>query len=119
MSPIFNSGAFVQQCFSIHPLCLSVKKLAPPEHLLLSCSSCQLSHRLTLRSLATRLPGQNEPVEETGEAAVSRLSACADAHRAALGVSALDVMQDTAEFRCAECRRLFTMRVAVFETHQR
>lgn len=119
MSPIFKSGAFVQQCFSVHPLCLTVKRLAPPEHLLLSCTSCQLAHRLTLRSLQSRLPGQNEPAAEVGAPALDRLAGCIEAHRAALGLSALDVVRDAAEIRCAECRKLFVLDVGLFETHQR
>ena len=119
MSPIFKSGAFVQQCFSVHPLCLTVKRLAPPDHLVLSCTSCQLAHRLTLRSLRSRLPGQNEPAGEAGDSAFDRLAGCVETHRAALGVSAVDVVRDAAEIRCAECRKLFVLDVALFETHQR
>lgn len=119
MSPIYSSGAFLQQCFSVHPLCLNVKKLSAPSHLLLSCSSCRLSHRLTIRSVNSHLPGQDQPTERPGPPAFDHLTACIEAHQAALGVNAIDVVRDTAGIRCAECRRVFNLDVSLFETHQR
>jgi hypothetical protein len=119
MSVIHTSGAFLQQCFSVHPLCLSIKRLVPPQHLILSCSSCHLSHRLTLQSLATHLPGQDQPMEQHEHAGLAHLMACVEAHRAALGIYVMDVVRDAAGIRCAECRRIFEIAVSKFETHQR
>ena len=119
MSVIHTSGAFLQQCFSVHPLCLSLKRLVPPQHLIVSCSSCNLSHRLTLQSLATYLPGQDQPMDQQEAAAFEHLAACVESHRTALGICMMDVVRDAAGIRCAECRRVFDLAVSKFETHQR
>jgi transcription elongation factor Elf1 len=119
MAPVYTSGAFLQQCFSVHPLCLSLKKLIAPQHLVLSCSSCQMSHRLTVRSLMTHLPGQDQPMDSQGQPAFDHLTACMEAHRTALGISVMDVVREAAGIRCAECRRIYDLDVSKFETHQR
>ena len=119
MAVIHTSGAFLQQCFSVHPLCLSVKRAVSPHHLILSCSSCHLSHRLTIQSLTTHLPGQDQPMEHQERGAFEYLMACIEAHRTALGISVMDVVGDAAGLRCAECRRVFELNVSKFETHQR
>jgi hypothetical protein len=119
MSPVYTSGAFLQQCFSVHPLCLSLKKHVPPDHLILSCSSCHSSHRLTVHTLVTHLPGQDQPMGHEGQPAFDHLKACIEAHRTALAMSAIDVVRDAADIRCAECRRVYRADVAKFETHQR
>src|SRR5687767_12333539 len=119
MSVIHTSGAFLQQCFSVHPLCLSIKRFVSPHHLILSCSSCHLSHRLTLQSLTTHLPGQDQPMGPHEHAAFKYLMACIEAHRTALGICMMDVVRDAAGIRCAECRRVFEIAVSKFETHQR
>ncbi|WP_447973516.1 hypothetical protein [Nitrospira sp. Kam-Ns4a] len=123
MSPVFKSGAFVQQCFSVHPRCLVLKKLALPERLILACTSCNLQHRLTLRALASRSPAAHAPHEGTPPVAVERaaedwIAHCATAHQTALGVREMDVLRDFVGLRCAECRRLYDLDVAFFETHQ-
>jgi hypothetical protein len=119
MSPVFKSGAFIQQCFSVHPLCLTVKKFAAPERVVIACSACQLSHRLTLTSMATHLPGQDQPSEPLSNEPATYFVSCIESHRTALAVSRMDVVQETAGIRCAECRRSFVFHVALFETHQR
>ena len=119
MPVVHTSGAFLQQCFSVHPLCLTLKRLLAPHHLILSCSSCHLSHRLTIHSLRSHLPGQDHPMGCDGNPAFEHLAACIDAHRNALGVCVMDVVRDAAGIRCAECRRVFDLDVSKFETHQR
>jgi hypothetical protein len=122
MSPVFKSGAFIQQCFSVHPLCLNIKKVMLPERVVLSCSSCNLAHRLTVRSFTVLLSEASTPsLSKEGEAipAVTHLAACAAQHPQALTVCAMDVLQDAVGFRCRECRRAFGLDIAVFETHQR
>ena len=119
MPVIHTSGAFLQQCFSVHPLCLSMKRLVAPHHLILSCSSCHLSHRLTIQSLRTHLPGQDQPMDPQLHPAFGHLAACIEAHRTALGICMMDVVRDAAGIRCAECRRVFELNVSKFETHQR
>lgn len=121
MAPTFNSGAFVQQCFASHRLCLSVKKLALPEKVLLSCTSCNMLHRLTIRALTTAAPVSLSPVGRAqGErSAAEHLTQCFATHQAALGVREVDVARDAVGLRCAECRRTYDLDVATFETHQR
>ncbi len=120
MSPTFRSGAFIQQCFASHRLCLSLKKLALPEKILLACASCNMLHRLTVRTLTARKPVSLSAAEEVhGGEAAGHLLGCAAAHQAALGVRDVDVVRDSVGLRCAECRRTYDLEVAAFETHQR
>ena len=118
MAPVFNSGAFIQQCFAVHPLCLSLKKLALPDHIILSCSNCRLAHRLTIRSLTIRTPMAGTGPEAAAPAA-DRLQQCAAEHGTAIRLRAVDVVQETAGLRCAECRRLYELDVAAFDTHMK
>ena len=54
MAEIIRSGAFLQQCWSVHPLCLTVKRVEPERIVVLTCSSCRMVHRVTTQSV-TRL----------------------------------------------------------------
>lgn len=121
MSPTYKSGAFIQQCFASHRLCLSVKKIDAAERILLSCSACNLLHRLTLRSLTSHIAAADLSIEaETAEVtAPQRFAQCFAAHGTALAVREMDVLQEAVRLRCAECRRAYDLDVAVFETHQR
>ena len=47
MAEIIRSGAFLQQCWSVHPLCLTVKRVEPERIVVLTCSSCRMVHRVT------------------------------------------------------------------------
>ncbi len=47
MAEIIRSGAFLQQCWSVHPLCLTVKRVEPDRIVVLTCSSCRMVHRVT------------------------------------------------------------------------
>lgn len=121
MSPTFKSGAFAQQCFSSHPLCLNLKKLELPEKVILACTACNMRHRLTVRVFTVRAVAPLPPAAEAGTqgGAVDQLAQCAAAHPAALGVRAMDVVNESVGLRCAECRRSYDLEVSVFETHQR
>lgn len=121
MSPIFKSGAFVQQCFASHRLCLSVKKIDADHRILLACSSCTLLHRLTLRGLTSHIAAADLSVEaETAEmTARDRFVQCFTAHGASLAVREMDVVQEAVRLRCAECRRAYDLDVSSFETHQK
>lgn len=126
MSPIFKSGAFAQQCFSSHPLCLNLKKLELPEKVTIACTACNLIHRLTVRSFSVHHPVlrplPEEPPEEAPGAemaerpATDLLLECADAHQPALGIWAMDVLQDSVGLRCADCHRSYDLDVTAFET---
>jgi len=121
MSPIFKSGAFVQQCFASHRLCLSVKKIDGDQRILLACSSCNLLHRLTLRGLTSRIAAADLSVDaETAEVtARERFVQCFAAHAASLAVREMDMVVEAVRLRCAECRRAYDLDVSSFETHQR
>ena len=123
MAQVFKSGAFIQQCFAVHPLCLTLKTLHLPNALVLRCTSCNMLHRLTLRALVLRVSAvrvvEGEAAAREERSAATHLEKCATAHPAALGVRAMDVVRETAGLRCGECRKLYELDVTTFETHQR
>ena len=121
MSPTFQSGAFIQQCFSVHPLCLSLQKFASPDLIVLTCTACRMTHRVTVRTMTTRVPVALASKEVTGSDKRGRdhLAQCASSHPLALGVRQMDIVRDSVGLRCAECRRFYDLDVATFETHQR
>ncbi|MGE3153876.1 MAG: hypothetical protein AB7G48_02915 [Nitrospiraceae bacterium] len=124
MAPIYQSGAFIQQCFAVHPLCLTVKRLEHGERLLLGCTSCHLTHRIGLRTVVARLSavptesGEAPPVGSERTAAAA-LADCAAQHAPALSVRRLETVEDLMGLRCSECRRVYELHVQTFETHQR
>lgn len=123
MTQVYKSGAFIQQCFAVHPLCLNLKSLHLPDSIVLKCTSCNMLHHLTLRALALRVSAVHA-VDDAAKAraersAATHLEECAAAHPAALGVRAMDVVRETAGLRCGECRKLYELDVTTFETHQR
>ena len=122
---VFRSGAFLQQCWSVHPLCVAVKRMANGNQLILACTSCRFAHYLTLDSVDVRASAASEgTAASSGEPAVSpdaqaQLIGCLDAHAAALSLREMDVFEDLALLRCAECRRHYALQVTAFETHQK
>jgi len=123
MAQVFKSGAFVQQCFAVHPLCLNLKSLHLPNNIVLRCTSCNMLHRLTLRAVVLRVSAVHA-VEDAAEAredrpAAAHLEECAAAHPSALSVRALDVVREEAGLRCGECRKMYDLDVLSIETHQR
>src|SRR5262249_61042450 len=99
--------------------------MADGNQLILACSSCRFAHYLRLDSGDVRASAASEGTEaSSGEAAVSpdaraQLVGCLDAHAAALSLREMDVFEDLALLRCAECRRHYSLHVAAFETHQK
>ena len=122
MSEIIRSGAFLQQCWSVHPLCLTIKRVEPERIVVLTCSSCRMVHRVTtdvitrLASTADTFSSVPEPAQLDGLVA---LKMCLDAHATALSLREMDVFQDAVWVRCAECRAQFDLTVSQFETHQK
>jgi len=123
MAQIIRSGAFLQQCWSVHPLCVTVKRMGEDRTLVLTCSSCKSAHHLALGMVVPKdsaMQGAPDPnpasVEDPGE---SLLSGCIAAHQASLTLREMDVFQDLVLLRCADCRRHYELTVASFETHQR
>jgi hypothetical protein len=122
MGQIFHSGAFLQQCWSVHPLCVTVRRMADGNQLALACTSCRFAHYLTLDSVVVRATAASERAEGGEVATVSgqtQLVGCLDAHAAALSLREMDVFENLALLRCAECRRHYALRVSAFETHQK
>ena len=118
---IYKSGAFIQQCFSVHPRCLNLQKFTPPDLVFLVCTSCRLTHRVIVRGMTTRVPVQlaTEDQSKKDERVHEHLADCLSAHALALMVREMDVVNDWLGLRCAECRRLFDLDVASFETRGR
>jgi hypothetical protein len=47
------------------------------------------------------------------------LKACVSTHHASLSLREMDVFQDLVLLRCADCRRLYELSIAAFETRQK
>jgi len=122
MSEIIRSGAFLQQCWSVHPLCLTVKRVEAERIVVLTCSSCRMVHRVTTgtitRYISTGDSSSRAPELVPPDGLVA-LKACVGAHGSALSVREMDVFQDAVWVRCAECRAQFDLVVSQFETHQK
>ncbi len=114
MGDVFQSGAFLQQCFSLHPLSLSFKLYTIPDTIGIFCINCKSRHRLTVGTI-TRVMGDSELSEEGISA---KLEACAGHHREALHVTDVSVDRDIVQFRCRKCRVGFQATVSRFETYQ-
>ena len=123
MTQVIRSGAFLQQCWSVHPLCVIIKRMTDEQIVVLSCSSCKSVHHLTTTTIVSSGPsvpgasgGQNIRDEPPGE---EYLKACVSSHPSALSLREMDVFQDLVRLRCADCRRLYDLAVATFETRQK
>jgi len=123
MAQIIRSGAFLQQCWSVHPLCVTVKRMTDENGVILSCSSCKSIHHLATTTVVSKGPS----VPRTDEEDIPRdelpgtefLKACVATHPASLSLREMDVFLDLVRLRCADCRRLYDLSVATFETRQK
>ena len=120
MAEIIRSGAFLQQCWSVHPLCLTVKRVEPERIVVITCSSCRMVHRVTTGAISSQASAvessESRPAHPDGLVA---LKICLGTHASALSVREMDVFQDAVWVRCAECRAQYDMTVSQFETHQK
>jgi hypothetical protein len=122
MAEIIRSGAFLQQCWSVHPLCLTVKRVEPERIVVLTCSSCRMVHRVTTGTITRQVSTGDSSVAEpdpTQPDGLVALKTCMGTHTSALSVREMDVFQDTVWVRCAECRSQYDLTVFQFETHQK
>lgn len=125
MAQVFRSGAFLQQCWSVHPLCVVVKRMTEGHQLALACTSCRFAHYLTLDSVVIRASaviedGNDLPEEPaTPRDARTQLVNCLNTHASELSLREMDVFEDLVMIRCAECRRHYALQVSSFETHQK
>ena len=53
MAQRFQSGAFVQQCFAVHPLSL-LKRIDEQGRLVVACTSCCMMHLATVGQVVGR-----------------------------------------------------------------
>ena len=122
MAEIIRSGAFLQQCWSVHPLCLTVKRVEPDRIVVLTCSSCRMVHRVTTGMITKKVSTGDSSLPELDSAqpdGLAALNACMGTHAPALSVREMDVFQDALWIRCAECRAQYDLTVSQFETHQK
>ncbi|MGB0909630.1 MAG: hypothetical protein ACPGYT_04660 [Nitrospirales bacterium] len=112
--PVFQSPAFIQQCFAVHPLSLSVKMVELPEKVGILCENCNMRHRLQVSNCQSQIG--DEPFTEAG--AAHSLKQCMADHAVDLRVSQVNSQTDCVEFRCRLCRRAYQLDVSLFETHQ-
>lgn len=123
MAQIYRSGAFLQQCWSVHPLCLSVKRIEAGRDVILTCSSCRMVHHATFQAITVQAgagvdSSAPSPSAVQADGATS-LTTCLGAHAPALSLRAMNVFDDALVIRCAECRSHFYVNVSLFETHQK
>ena len=110
--PIFQSGAFIQQCHAVHPLSLSFKVFLFPDQIGVLCTNCNLRHRLTVKRVQAKV-GEASMTE-----ASQSLQRCVSRHPEALRLNGVNVEQDWIRFHCRECKKMYHMDVSLFETHQ-
>ena len=121
MAQVFHSGAFLQQCWSVHPLCVLVKRIVNGNQITLSCTSCRFVHQLVLSSVVVRASAVHEEShgKPPAQGAQAKLAACIESHPVALSLREMDVFEDLALLRCGECRRHYALTVSSFETHHK
>ena len=123
MGQRFQSGAFVQQCFAVHPLCLSLKRIDAEGRLLVSCTSCRMMHQMVTTQIVARVaavPLGGEVISAKAfPTAKELLTTCVQTHPEAVTIRELDVIRDNVGLRCGECRRMYDLQVSMFESHQK
>jgi hypothetical protein len=123
MTQVIRSGAFLQQCWSVHPLCVTVKRMTEENAVVLLCSSCKSAHHLSIATVtAIASSAQQAAIEGALRAeppGEDYLKACVASHAASLTLREMDVFQDQVRLRCADCRRLYDVTVLAFETRQK
>lgn len=121
MAQVIRSGAFLQQCWSVHPLCVTVKRIADDCTVVLLCSSCRSAHYLHCASVEARPSAAQSEAQETAPAVagqadgLTQLANCIAAHRPSLSLREMDVFEDRVLIRCADCRCHYTLAVSQFE----
>ncbi len=114
MPQIHKSGAFLQQCFSVHPLSLSVKMLTLPDKMGIACVNCKFRHRLTIKNFS-RIIGN---LASFDEGAATSLESCISQHQEAIHVTEVNVGKDIVQFRCRHCKTGFQVDITLYETYQ-
>ncbi len=112
---VYQSGAFLQQCFAVHPLSLEIKVVTLPALVGIVCHNCRMRHRLTINlEGSTRLGNHTD----RHDGSLDELYTCAQANLDELRLALVDVVKGRVEIRCRPCRRTISLAVERFETHQ-
>lgn len=111
---VFKSGAFLQQCFSVHPLTLILKLVTPPDLVGVVCTNCRMKHRLTVKQVEEK---EGDSAEVAG-ADMGPFQQCYQSHVEEIRISEVDVIKNLVEFRCYPCRRTYRLDLELIETHQ-
>ncbi|MET0514130.1 MAG: hypothetical protein ABW047_02195 [Nitrospiraceae bacterium] len=123
MTQVFHSGAFIQQCVAVHPLCISLKRFEEQNKLVFTCSSCRMAHHIIVDSIVARtsiaMDSPDLPAPPSLETDAGVLTTCINEHTGAVTIRGLDVIQDRLGLRCATCRRVFDLHAVTFETRQK
>jgi hypothetical protein len=125
MAQVIRSGAFLQQCWSVHPLCVTVKRIADDRTVVLLCSSCRSAHHLQCASVVAQPSAAQGETDKSASAVdqatdgLAKLATCITAHRPALSLREMDVFEDRVLIRCADCRCHYDLAVSQFEMRQK
>ncbi|HEX2056290.1 MAG TPA: hypothetical protein VHF07_07340 [Nitrospiraceae bacterium] len=123
MVQVFRSGAFVQQCFAVHPLCLTLKRFENQNKLVFTCTSCRMAHHVTLNQVIARvsivMDAPDDPVQPLRDEPAAVLDRCIVDHAGAVTIREMDVLQDYMGLRCGQCRRVFDLHIASCESRQK
>ena len=123
MVQVIRSGAFLQQCWSVHPLCVTVRRMTDERAVVLSCSSCKSAHYLTVAAVSSKEPLAPRRAEKNGlkdeQPGEALLKTCVSAHSPSLTLREMDVFQNLVRLRCADCRRQYELTVSAFETRHK
>jgi Ethanolamine utilization protein EutJ (predicted chaperonin) len=123
MAQVFRSGAFVQQCFAVHPLCVTLKRFEDRNKLVFTCSSCRMAHHVSVNHVVARvsivMDAPDDPVQPARDDPAAVLDRCIVEHAGAVTIRELDVLQDSMGLRCGQCRRVFDLRIASCESRQK
>lgn len=114
MANIYKSGAFLQQCFAVHPFSLHLKMFRPPNTIGISCSHCKSRHRLTIGRLA-QMMGETERSLSNPD---TILETCMIEHPQSLHITEVSIDQDALHFRCRLCKIGLHATINLYETCQ-
>ncbi|RMH31823.1 MAG: hypothetical protein D6690_15255 [Nitrospirae bacterium] len=112
--PVFHSGAFLQQCFAVHPLSLTVKVWLQPDKIGVLCTQCQMRHRLTSETFYVHVG--SEIIASSGTP--KSFQHCVTDHPEELRIGAVDIDQKTVQLRCRLCHQAYRVDVRAFETYR-
>jgi hypothetical protein len=105
MGSTFKSGAFLKQCFEVHPNDVQCERFEPSSTLVFFCRQCDISSRATLPEGA----GNDEGIKRF-------LERCASSHPQALRLQAMAIETDELRLFCNTCRASHRLAPLSFES---